>query len=144
MCESQKMQKGTTAALDFPRKHRITEATRFLMYTMVVYRNAMPGSEIVSRCTGFQWDQHNEVKNWERHQASVAECEEVFFNVPLVVQDDPKHSQREPRFYCLGHTDAGRLLFVVFTIRGTLIRVISARDVSRKEREVYRKYEQER
>jgi len=104
----------------------------------------MSGSEIVSRCTGFQWDQYNDVKNWERHQASVAECEEVFFNIPLVVRDDPKHSQRESRFYCLGQTDADRSLFVVFTIRGTLIRVISARDMSRKEREVYRQYEQER
>jgi uncharacterized DUF497 family protein len=99
----------------------------------------MAGSEIVSQCTGFQWDEHNVVKNWERHQASVPECEEVFFNIPLVVQDDPKHSQREPRFYCLGQTDAGRPLFLVFTIRGTLIRVISARDMSRKEREVYQR-----
>jgi uncharacterized DUF497 family protein len=99
----------------------------------------MPGSEIVSRCTGFQWDRHNAVKNRERHQVSVPECEEVFFNVPLLVQEDSKHSQREPRFYCLGETDAGRSLFVVFTIRGTLIRVISARDTSRREREVYRR-----
>ena len=104
----------------------------------------MSGSEILSRCTGFQLDRHNAAKNWERHQASVSECEEVFFNVPLIVQDDPKHSQREPRFYCLGQTDARRLLFVVFTIRGTLIRVISARDMSRNEREVYRRHDQER
>jgi len=103
----------------------------------------MSGSEIVSRCTGFQWDEHSEVKVWKRRQAFVAECQEVFFNIPLVVQDDPKHSQGKPRFCCLGQTDAGRL-FVVFTIRGTLIRLISARDMSRKEREVYRKYEQQR
>ena len=112
-------------------------------YTIVVYNSEMSGSEIISRCTGFQWDQHNAVKNWERHQTSVPECEEVFFNSPLVVQDDPKHSRREPRFYCLGQTDAGRPLFVVFTVRGTLIRVISARDMSRKEKEVYRRHEQE-
>jgi uncharacterized protein len=67
----------------------------------------MSGSEILSRRTGFQWDQHNALKNSERHQASVPECPEVFFNIPLVVQDDPKHPQREPRFYCLGRTDAG-------------------------------------
>jgi uncharacterized DUF497 family protein len=101
------------------------------------------GSEIISWCTGFQWDQHNALKNGERHQASIPECEAVFFNSPLVVQDDPEHSQREPHFYCLGQTDAGRPLFVVFTIRGTLIRVISARDMSRKEKEVYRRHEQE-
>jgi uncharacterized DUF497 family protein len=99
----------------------------------------MPGFETVARCTSFQWDQHNAVKNWERHRVSVPECEEVFFNAPLVVQEDLRHSQREPRFYCLGRTDAGRSLFVVFTIRGILIRVISARDMSRKEREVYRR-----
>jgi uncharacterized DUF497 family protein len=102
------------------------------------------GSEIVSQCTGFEWDKYNAAKNWETHQTSVAECEEIFFNVPLIVQDDSKHSQREPRFYCLGQTDAGRQLFVVFTIRGTRIRVISARDMSRNEREVYRGHGQER
>jgi uncharacterized DUF497 family protein len=75
---------------------------------------------------------------------SVRECEEVFFNTPLVVQDDSKHSMREPQFYCLGQTDAGISLFVVFTTRGTLIRVISARDMSRKEREFHRRHEQER
>ena len=104
----------------------------------------MSAFEILSRCTGFQWDRHNAARNWERHHASVPECEEVFFNVPIVVLDDPKHSQREPRFYCLGKTDAGRSLFVVFTIRGPLIRVISARDMSRKEREVYRRHDQAR
>ena len=99
----------------------------------------MPESRIVARCTGFQWDRHNAGKNWERHQVSIPECEEVFFNAPLIVQEDPKHSQQEPRFYCLGQTDAARALFVVFTLRGTLIRVISARDMSRKEREVYQR-----
>ena len=98
----------------------------------------MQAPAILSQCTGFQWDEHNEAKNWESHQVTMSECEELFFNAPLVVQDDPRHSQREPRFFCLGQTDAGRLLFVVFTVRGTLIRVISARDMSRKEREVYR------
>ena len=98
----------------------------------------MPEAGILARCTGFQWDRHNAGKNWERHRVAVPECEDVFFNAPLVIREDAKHSQREPRFYCLGQTDAGRLLFVVFTIRGTLIRVISARDMSRKEREVYR------
>ena len=94
---------------------------------------------MLSRCAGFQWDRHNAGKNWERHRVAITECEEIFFNTPLVVEDDREHSQREPRFYCLGRTDAGRLLFVVFTIRGALIRVISARDMGRKEREVYQR-----
>ncbi|HEV2148549.1 MAG TPA: BrnT family toxin [Longimicrobiaceae bacterium] len=59
------------------------------------------------------------------------------FNQPLVVAEDVAHSQQEDRFYALGHADGGRMLFVVFTLRGALIRVISARDMSRKERKVY-------
>ena len=66
-----------------------------------------------------------------------AECEEVFFNRPLVIADDEKHSAAEERLYALGQTDAARLLFVVFTMRGRLIRVISARNMSRNERKVY-------
>lgn len=68
---------------------------------------------------------------------SATECEQVFFNQPLIAAPDVAHSEQEPRFYLLGRTDSGRLLFVVFTPRDTLIRVISARDMSRKERKVY-------
>ncbi len=89
-------------------------------------------------CAGFEWDEHNATKNWEAHRVSGKECEELFFNSPLVVKDDPRHSIQEPRHYALGQTAAGRLLFVAFTIRGDLIRIISARDMSRREREVYR------
>jgi hypothetical protein len=72
-------------------------------------------------------------------KVTLAECEQVFFHRPLVVSEDPKHSQGEPRHYALGQTDLGRRLFVVFTIRGSLIRVISARDMSRRERGIYEK-----
>jgi len=65
------------------------------------------------------------------------ECEELFFNRPLIVGEDERHSEREDRFYALGQTDAGRRLFVVFALRARRIRVISARDMSRKERKVY-------
>jgi hypothetical protein len=91
----------------------------------------------LSGCHGFQWDEANATKNWERHRVSQGECEQVFFNHPFVVAVDEKHSQEESRYYGLGQTDGGRGLFVVFTIRGDLIRVISARDMSRREREVY-------
>lgn len=87
--------------------------------------------------TGFQWDEHNATKIWEKHAVTPMESEQVFFNRPLIVADDAKHSQKEKRYYALGHTDAGRLLFLAFTIRGGLIRIISARDMSRKERKVY-------
>jgi uncharacterized DUF497 family protein len=82
----------------------------------------------LSRCTGFQWDEGNLLKIWERHGVSAAECEQAFFNRPLVVEPDEKHSSAESRFYALGHTDTRRLLFVVFTIRGEFVRIISARD----------------
>jgi len=95
--------------------------------------------ERLAACTGFQWDEGNLLKNWDKHRVTASECEQVFFNRPLVAAPDPAHSDQEPRFYSLGQTDSARLLFVVFTIRGELVRVISARDMSRRER---RRYEQ--
>jgi uncharacterized DUF497 family protein len=86
---------------------------------------------------GFDWDDGNSQKNWEKHRVSTGECEEVFFNLPLLLREDPGHSQREPRFYILGHSKAGRLLFIAFTIRRDKIRIISTRDMSRKERAFY-------
>lgn len=90
------------------------------------------------KCTGFQWDDGNSEKNWISHQVSKSECEQVFFNQPIMVGNDEKHSETELRFYALGKTDSERPLFIVCTIRGALIRIISARDMSKKEREVYR------
>jgi len=98
----------------------------------------------LAQCTGFDWDEGNLDKNWEKHRVAFWEAEEVFFNQPLVVAFDPGHSGLEDRYYCLGRADAGRLLFVVFTLRGSLIRVISARDMNRKERRIYTRYEKEK
>jgi len=92
---------------------------------------------ILNQCEGFDWDDGNINKNWLKHEVSPAECEQIFFNRPLVIQDDIKHSEAEKRFYALGRTDAKRNLFIAFTVRKKRIRVISARDMSRKEREVY-------
>ena len=103
----------------------------------------MDNLNILSKCTGFEWDDHNSKKNWVKHHVSQYECEQTFFNYPLIVADDIKHSKKEKRFYALGHTDSDRLLFVVFTIRKNQIRVISARDMNRKERKVYKTYEEE-
>lgn len=91
----------------------------------------------LTACSGFEWDKGNAEKNWIKHRVSRSEIEQTFFNRPFIVADDAKHSQHEPRFYALGQTDRSRKLFVVFTIRGTHIRVISARDMSRAERQVY-------
>jgi hypothetical protein len=85
---------------------------------------------------GFQWDIGNARKNVNKHDVSQAEAEQVFFNDPLLVVEDLKHSAAEHRLHALGKTESGRLLHVTFMLRqrGTLIRVISARDMSRKER----------
>ncbi|MCA1805859.1 MAG: BrnT family toxin [Xanthomonadaceae bacterium] len=91
----------------------------------------------LSGCEGFEWDAGNAEKSWRKHGVSRSECEQVFFNRPLLVADDEKHSEDEKRYYALGVTDTGRHLFQVFTIRGVWIRVISARDMSRRERLIY-------
>jgi uncharacterized DUF497 family protein len=96
-----------------------------------------------SRYLGFEWDERNSEKVWRKHKVSPFECEQVFFNQPLIAAPDESHSAAENRLYVLGRTDAQRLLFVVFTPRGNLVRVISARDMSRAEREVYRSHEEE-
>jgi len=73
----------------------------------------------------------------QTHGVSRSECEQVFFNLPLVVADDRRHSETEWRYYALGQTDQNRRLFAVFAIRGGLVRVISARDMSRAERSIF-------
>lgn len=95
----------------------------------------------LSKCTGFEWDKGNTEKIWLKHKVSPLEAEQVFFNQPLVAEPDEAHSDKEARFYVLGKTDLERSLFVVFTVRKGLIRVISARNMSRDEREVYKRHE---
>jgi uncharacterized DUF497 family protein len=85
---------------------------------------------------GFEWDAGNREKNL-KHGVHASECEQVFFNEPLVILDDPKHSVAEDRLAAYGQTDQGRRLVVVYTQRGNLLRVISARDMNRREREFY-------
>jgi uncharacterized DUF497 family protein len=89
-------------------------------------------------CEGFEWDTWNADKVWQRHQVSTTECEELFLNHPLIVEADTAHSEFEDRLYALGSSDIGRLLFVAFTIRGRLIRVVSAREMSRQERRIFK------
>ena len=92
----------------------------------------------LSRITGFDWNEGNARKN-DKHSVTQAEAEEIFFNQPLLLLDDLRHREQEVRFHALGMTLDRRLLHVTFTLRGggTLIRVISARDMHRKERIVY-------
>ena len=86
---------------------------------------------------GFDWDEVNSKKNWERHQVSIGESEEVFFNEPFYIFSDEKHSNSESRYYVLGETNKSRYLFIVFTIRKCKIRVISSRDMNKKEKTIY-------
>lgn len=89
---------------------------------------------------GFDWDAGNSRKN-EAHGVSMNEAEQVFFNEPLLILEDSRHSQTESRFHALGKTDSGRVLHITFTLRADkkLIRVVSARDMHRKERAIYEK-----
>lgn len=85
----------------------------------------------------FDWDEGNAKKNWKKHGVRASECEEVFFHQPLLVHEDRRHSSDEPRYLALGRTHTGRRLFLVFARRGDRIRVISARDMGRRERRSY-------
>jgi uncharacterized DUF497 family protein len=91
------------------------------------------------RITGFDWDAGNARKSAEKHDVGQAEAEQVFFNEPLLIVPDARHSAEEQRIHALGRTDDRRVLHVTFTLRHneTKIRVISARDMSRKERTYY-------
>ena len=91
------------------------------------------------RLEGFDWDAGNSRKSSHKHGVTQAEAEQVFFDDGLLVMTDDRHSAREERYHALGRTGEGRHLHVTFTLRGggRLIRVISARAMSRKERAHY-------
>jgi len=93
---------------------------------------------ILEKVAAFDRDDGNSRKN-EHHGVSTAEAEQVFFNVPVLMLPDSAHSHSEPRYHALGRTIDGRRLHITFTLRGggKLIRVISARDMHRKERAHY-------
>ncbi len=93
--------------------------------------------------TGFDWDEATLGKNWDRHRVTPEDAEGVFFHELLVVRGDARHSRGEKRYYALGQTGVGRRLFVAFTIRGDLIRVISVRDMNQNEGKLYARYEEE-
>lgn len=93
--------------------------------------------DIISKCEGFEWDEGNPNKNWHLHRVTDAECEDVFFNLSLIVAADAKHSKRERRFFALGRTENNRRLFIAFAIKENLICVISARDMTKSEQRKY-------
>ncbi|MGE5620946.1 MAG: BrnT family toxin [archaeon] len=95
-------------------------------------------SEDVKKINQFDWDAGNINKNRDKHQVAWSEAEEVFFNQPLIIDDDKTHSTgTESRYYALGKTTQNRKLFIAFTVRNGKIRVISARPMSSREKEIY-------
>jgi uncharacterized DUF497 family protein len=95
----------------------------------------------IEDCVGFDWDEANATKNWQKHRVTPEEAEDVFFHDPFVLRSDRTHSRHEKRYWALGKTGRDRKLFIAFTIRKKRIRIISARDMSRREIEEYEKYE---
>jgi uncharacterized DUF497 family protein len=93
----------------------------------------------LNKIIGFNWDAGNESKSVGKHSVDKYEAEQVFFNKPLLIVEDQKHSDDEVRLHALGKTNQQRLLHITFTLRShkTLIRIISARDMHRKERKIY-------
>ena len=94
---------------------------------------------ILENCEGFEWDDGNSNKKFYPHGVSDGECEDVFFNLPSIIAADIKNSSDEKRFFALGRTDANRRLFIATIVRNKLIRVISARDMTKSENSNYAK-----
>lgn len=107
----------------------IVDVCIYTPYTICMVKPA----KILANCTRLEWDQGNDTKNWDRHDVSTVECEQIFFNKPIIVKRDKAHSLSENRDYVLGRTNMNRLLFVVFTVRGECIKIISARDMTHAE-----------
>ncbi|PIS09555.1 hypothetical protein COT75_00905 [Candidatus Beckwithbacteria bacterium CG10_big_fil_rev_8_21_14_0_10_34_10] len=87
----------------------------------------------------FQWDKGNSDKNWKKHKVSNRECEEIFFDKDKKISKDRFHSDKEERYILLGKTKNGRVLYTIFTIRNNKIRIVSSRNINRKERMLYEK-----
>lgn len=91
----------------------------------------------IDSVTSFDWDAGNIDKNERKHGLKWNEIEEIFFNEPLIIVEDLRHSEDECRCFALGRTDEDRAVYVAFTLRRKMIRVILARPMNRKERRVY-------
>jgi hypothetical protein len=85
----------------------------------------------------FEWDAGNQDKNWQKHQVSCEEAEQAFTDEKRKIFTDKLHFNGEERFRVVGKTEGARLLFIVFTVRKSKIRIISVRDINRKERNLY-------
>ena len=120
----------------FVQQHHLVSAL-----TPNVYYENIHNMVDLSKITGFDWDEGNARKSHEKHNVSQTEAEQVFFNQPLLLLLDKKHSSDEVRYHAYGKSNDGRKLHIAFTLRedNTLIRVISARNMYRKEKMTYDK-----
>lgn len=110
-------------------------------FALTMYmRNATIKNEtgrIIKKVVGFEWDNGNKEKNFLKHKIRDEECEEIFFDQNKKILKDVIHSGKEERYILIGKTKKRKLIFLVFTIRKDKIRVISARDLNKKERKLY-------
>ena len=94
--------------------------------------------KIIPESLAFDWDKGNIAKNLNKHKVTVQESEEIFTNEPFILAEDVEHStSKEQRFEALGRIRSDRKLFVSFTIRKSKVRVISIRDMSKREEVAY-------
>jgi uncharacterized protein len=95
----------------------------------------------LDKIIGFDWDEGNIRKSAEKHDVGTREAEQAFLDPRLLILADETHGGDEERFHAYGQSASGRLLLVSFTLRrnNTMIRVISARSMSRRERQRYAK-----
>jgi len=96
--------------------------------------------KVVPEPLSFEWDLGNIDKNLKKYNVSCQKSEEVFINQPLLVVEDKNHSKNEKRFHVLGKNNNNRCLFLSITIRNQKVRIISIRDMSKKEKKEYEKY----
>ena len=86
---------------------------------------------------GFEWDKGNTDKSFLKHGVSCEEAEQIFGLDPFIFEDSKHSTLQEKRFIALGETISSKLLFIAFTLRKNLLRIISARPMSQKERTWY-------
>ncbi len=85
----------------------------------------------------FDWDKKKAASNLAKHKVSFEEAATVFSDTLSDTFDDPDHSAEERRFLIIGHSDKSRLLFVSHTDDGEIVRIISAREPTRREQKSY-------
>jgi uncharacterized DUF497 family protein len=85
----------------------------------------------------FDWDNKKDESNFLKHGIGFVDAVTVFADPYLLFTEDSKHSQQEEREWAIGEMENGSIIVVVFTIRNGVIRIISARKATKKERKQY-------